>query len=245
MNITQRASNIFLDESKPCWIPTLTAGSSFRGRLLQRHISTTMPRFVLDMEGGECIITAVLCPVTAFDHHEGINHSPPPNTPPFAFRSDAGWRHLTKDLFLQSSAAIFRSSGLDLVFGHSYRIGGSLELLTAGVAPEVVMKIGGWTSLCFLIYWRRLERISPLANTSRVASRNKANSLMSSTDELSNVVPTSDPYEELLGPSPLRSSDPYEEVNIPGFSQRDETRDAVDAEFKSLHDHASEEGIAP
>lgn len=62
---------------------------------------------------------------------------------------------------------------------------------------------------------------------------------MSSTDELSNVVPTSDPYEELLGPSPLRSSDPYEEVNIPGFSQRDETRDAVDAEFKSLHDHAA------
>ncbi|KAJ7729214.1 hypothetical protein B0H14DRAFT_3169247 [Mycena olivaceomarginata] len=62
---------------------------------------------------------------------------------------------------------------------------------------------------------------------------------MSSTDELSNVVPTSDPYEELLGPSPLRSSDPYEEVNIPGFSQRDETRDAVDVEFKSLHDHAA------
>ncbi len=29
----------------------------------------------------------------------------------------------------------------------------------------MVMKIGGWSSLCFLIYWRRLEHIIPLAIT--------------------------------------------------------------------------------
>ncbi|KAJ7112550.1 hypothetical protein C8R44DRAFT_631816, partial [Mycena epipterygia] len=50
---------------------------------------------------------------------------------------------------------VVKSASLDLVFGHSYRIGGSLELLSAGVAPEVIMKLGGWSSLCFLIYWRR------------------------------------------------------------------------------------------
>ena len=60
---------------------------------------------------------------------------------------------------------MFHTLQLDLVFGHSYRIGGSLELLAAGVAPEVVMKLGGWSSLCFLIYWRRLELILPLSIT--------------------------------------------------------------------------------
>lgn len=121
--------------------------------------------------GGECFLTAVLgidadlCPVWAFDNHEMINHSPPPDTPLFAYRSPSGWTHLTKDSFLRASSAVFKTAQLDLVFGHSYRIGGSLELLTAGVAPEVIMKLGGWTSLCFLIYWRRLEQILPLAIT--------------------------------------------------------------------------------
>jgi hypothetical protein len=36
-----------------------------------------------------------------------------------------------------------------------------MDLLLAGVAPEVIMKLGGWTSLCFLVYWRRLERVIP------------------------------------------------------------------------------------
>lgn len=49
------------------------------------------------------------------------------------------------------------------MFGQGYRIGGSLELLTVGVAPEIVMKLGGWSSLCFLLYWRRLELLIPSA----------------------------------------------------------------------------------
>ncbi|KAJ7037052.1 hypothetical protein C8F04DRAFT_1180777 [Mycena alexandri] len=60
---------------------------------------------------------------------------------------------------------------------------------------------------------------------------------MSPADE-SSVVPTSDPYEELL-PSRLLS-DPYEEVMIPGYSQRDETREAVDAEIGSLMARATQ-----
>jgi hypothetical protein len=70
---------------------------------------------------------------------------------------------ITKDAFIKSSTQVFKAAGLERVFGHSYRIGGSLDLLLAGVAPEIIMKLGGWTSLCFLIYWRRLERIIPLA----------------------------------------------------------------------------------
>jgi hypothetical protein len=63
---------------------------------------------------------------------------------------------------LHSSPAVFKSAALDLVFGHSYRIGGSLELFDAGVAPKIIMKLSGWTSLCFVIYWQCLERNLPL-----------------------------------------------------------------------------------
>ncbi|KAJ7126994.1 hypothetical protein C8R44DRAFT_617810, partial [Mycena epipterygia] len=121
--------------------------------------------------GGECFLMAVLgpdadlCAVWALDNHLLINHSPPPDTPLFAYHSASGWSHLTKDIFLQSSSALFKSATLDLVFGHSYHIGGSLALLSDSVAPEVIVKLGGWSSLCFLIYWCRLEKILPLAIT--------------------------------------------------------------------------------
>ncbi|KAJ7112521.1 hypothetical protein C8R44DRAFT_547323, partial [Mycena epipterygia] len=121
--------------------------------------------------GGECFLTAILgvdadlCVVWAWDNHVRVNHSPPPDTPLFAYRSASGWSHLTKDNFLRLSSVLFKSASLDLVFGHSYHIGSSLELLSAGVTPEVIMKLGGWSSLCFLIYWRRLEKILPLAIT--------------------------------------------------------------------------------
>ncbi|KAJ7807467.1 hypothetical protein B0H14DRAFT_3152448 [Mycena olivaceomarginata] len=57
------------------------------------------------------------------------------------------------------------------------------------------------------------------------------------------VVPTSDPYEELLLASRVPSSDLYEEVALPGYSQRDETREAVDAEFRGLIDQANRRDI--
>lgn len=48
------------------------------------------------------------------------------------------------------------------VSGHSYRIGGAVTLLLAGVKPEVVAATGGWTSLAFLLYWRKVDTIIPL-----------------------------------------------------------------------------------
>jgi hypothetical protein len=60
------------------------------------------------------------------------------------------------------SSAVFLPAALNPFFAHSYCIGGSLELLDAGAALEIIMKLSGWTSLCFLIYWRRLNCILPL-----------------------------------------------------------------------------------
>ncbi|KAJ7269505.1 hypothetical protein C8J57DRAFT_1435519 [Mycena rebaudengoi] len=143
--------------------------SRVNGRsILSIHLSWTK---TTGIAGGECLLTEVLGldsdldPVRAWDAHIRINHSPPPNTPLFAFRTQSGWRHLLKSPFLEFSASVYLAARLELVFGHSYRIGGSLELLSAGVAPEVIMKLSGWSSLCFLIYWRRLEKILPLAIT--------------------------------------------------------------------------------
>jgi hypothetical protein len=119
--------------------------------------------------GGQCLLTARtgsdidICPVRAFDNHRRVNHSPPSGTPLFAHRSTSGWRVITKDVFLAASSIAFKNAGLDQVFSHSYRIGRAMDLLLAGVAPEVIMKLGGWTSLCFLVYWRRLERVIPAA----------------------------------------------------------------------------------
>ncbi|KAJ7253474.1 hypothetical protein C8J57DRAFT_1437303 [Mycena rebaudengoi] len=116
--------------------------------------------------GGECIFVATegsdcadLCPVAAFDNHIARNST-------FAYRTgDGAWSTLTKDDFLRTTAVFFSDVSLENVFGHSYRIGGSLKLLLDGVEPEIIMKVGGWSSLCFLIYWRRLEQVIPLAIT--------------------------------------------------------------------------------
>jgi hypothetical protein len=51
------------------------------------------------------------------------------------------------------------------VLGHSFRIGGAVELLLAGVPPETVAATGGWTSLAFLLYWRRMEEILPMSTS--------------------------------------------------------------------------------
>jgi hypothetical protein len=48
-----------------------------------------------------------------------------------------------------------------------------MDLLLTGVAPEVIMKLGGWTSLCFLVYWRCLERVIPAAITRAWAAQQK------------------------------------------------------------------------
>ncbi|KAJ7035993.1 hypothetical protein C8F04DRAFT_1258353 [Mycena alexandri] len=141
------------------------------------HIVWTKTTTIL---GADCVLTATmgddvdLCPVWAFRNHLAVNHSPPASTPLFAYRERDSWRVLTKDLFLRTTSATFAAAGLENVFGHSYRIGGSVELLLAGVEPEVIMKLGGWTSLCFLIYWRRLEQILPQRITAAWAARIQA-----------------------------------------------------------------------
>jgi hypothetical protein len=118
------------------------------------------------IRGGLCILTETkddLCPVVALIKHFDTNSHPPPNTQFFAYRSNPNSKEfsiLTKPQFMKITLEIYKLNvKLSLTHGHSYRIGAVLEYLAGGISPEMVMKLGGWSSLCFLLYWRRISML--------------------------------------------------------------------------------------
>jgi hypothetical protein len=127
-------------------------------------------------KGGQLTLTAradEFCPKAAFRNHMLVNKHVPPHTPLFAFDAGNGaWSPMAKSWFLRCCDLIWKNASLLRVFGHSFRIGGSTELLLAGVAPEIVAALGGWTSLAFLLYWRKIEHIIPM-NIGKAYDKNK------------------------------------------------------------------------
>jgi len=119
-------------------------------------------------QGAKVIITArpdeAICPVKAlFIHLKSINRACPRNMPLFSYHAPSGaWTPMVKKTFLDFCDSVWKAAGLGHVLGHSFRIGGVIELLLAGVNPDVVAAMGGWTSLAFLLYWRRMEEIISL-----------------------------------------------------------------------------------
>jgi len=77
------------------------------------------------------------------------------------------------------------------VLGHSFRIGGAVELLLAGVPPEIVAATGGWTSLAFLLYWRHMEEILPMS-TSKAYNKSHLDSLAAIFEQfrINNKIPS-------------------------------------------------------
>ena len=49
-------------------------------------------------------------------------------------------------------ATVWWEAVLAHILGNSFYIGGVVELLLAGMSPEIIMATGGWTSLAFLLY---------------------------------------------------------------------------------------------
>ncbi|KAF7314725.1 hypothetical protein MKEN_00946500 [Mycena kentingensis (nom. inval.)] len=142
---------------------SLSRSISANRRVISIHLPWTK---TTGSKGGTLILTETfddLCPIVALENHFAVNHSPLPDTPLFAYCIDGSWTPTVKASFLDFFSDIVRAAGLDKVLGHSFRIGGSVFLLCSGVEPEIVMKIGGWSSTCFLIYWRRLETVIPVA----------------------------------------------------------------------------------
>lgn len=108
-----------------------------------------------------------LCPVQALRNHLRVNDdsSIPDSAPLFAYKHGSSWKQLTRTDLLAFTKPVWEAAALQYVSGHSFRIGGAVALLLAGVPPEIVASTGGWTSLAFLIYWRRVEEILPLSTS--------------------------------------------------------------------------------
>lgn len=118
-------------------------------------------------EGARCRVLSTppqyndLCPIWALDNHLAINCNLPDDVHLFAFANGGSATSLFKEMLQPIMDEIVVMAGLDPIKGHSYRIGGTLRLLLDGVPPEHIMQTGGWTSLCFLTYWRRLDVLVP------------------------------------------------------------------------------------
>ena len=107
-----------------------------------------------------------LCLCAALMNHLDINSNISPTSSLFAyFTPSGGTKNMFKHDFLTFVTSIWKSAYLAHVLGHSFRIGGAVELLLVGVAPEIVVATGGWTSLAFLIYWCRMEEILPMSTS--------------------------------------------------------------------------------
>jgi hypothetical protein len=117
------------------------------------------------------------------DEHILQHNDLPVNAPLFAYKSENHtWIPLLKSDFLKFVNRVWMNAKLHHVYGHSFRIGGAVALLLAGVPPEVVAATGGWTSLSFLLYWRRLEEILP-NSTSRAYNKSDVNFLSSTFEK--------------------------------------------------------------
>ncbi|KAJ7749078.1 hypothetical protein DFH07DRAFT_746906 [Mycena maculata] len=101
-------------------------------------------------------------PVDAVDHHLSANQLQA-SDPLFSYcTANGGLLALTKRKFMARCNQVWGSFALPRSTGHCFRIGGTTELLLAGVPPDVVKMMGRWSSDAFLRYWRSLHRIAPL-----------------------------------------------------------------------------------
>ena len=79
----------------------------------------------------------------------------------FSFASTSGRVVLSKKIFLRRCNTIWSTLGYPRTTGHCFRIGGTTELLVAGIPPDIVKATGRWSSESFLRYWRSLDDIAP------------------------------------------------------------------------------------
>ena len=103
-----------------------------------------------------------LCPCRAMRNHIDVNNNIPGFASLFAYQTTEGhWEHMSKHNFMSFCVDIWSSAGLAHVKGHSFRIGGAVELLLAGVPPEIVAQPVDGLSLLFSFTgagWKKSSR---------------------------------------------------------------------------------------
>ncbi len=98
-----------------------------------------------------------ISPTKALKYHLHISNMLPESAPLFAFQSSSpkGWTALTRNAMIKRCCAIWKLVGMDKHSGHSFRIGGTTELLLRGVSHDAVKIQGRWTSDAWLRYIRQ------------------------------------------------------------------------------------------
>lgn len=99
-------------------------------------------------------------PISALQLH--ILTNSPTTGPIFSYRIRGTLVVLSKPKFLARVSSCFTSTNFPHITGHSFRIGGTTELLLRRVDPKVVQVMGRWSSDAFLRYWRSIDILGPL-----------------------------------------------------------------------------------
>jgi hypothetical protein len=129
-----------------------------------RTTTIRLPRTKTRKTGEDVVLVAQKSPINpkvALETHLLVNHCDA-GAPLFTYRTNTGTKILTKSKFLQRCNEIWIPAGYPHTTGHSFRIGGTTELLLAGVSPDVVKAMGRWSSNAFHRYWRSLEDLAPM-----------------------------------------------------------------------------------
>jgi hypothetical protein len=103
---------------------------------------------------------APINPINLLKSHLRLNHIQHDSFL-FSYTSAGALRPLTTSSFLKRCNQVWHLLGYPHTTGHSFRIGGTTELLIAGIPPDVVRATGRWSSGSFLRYWRSLDDIAP------------------------------------------------------------------------------------
>ncbi|KAJ6594951.1 hypothetical protein B0H19DRAFT_1247586 [Mycena capillaripes] len=135
-------------------LPTSSSPAASKNIPTRAHISNStrnkrsriirLPRTKTKKNGDDVVLVAQATPIdprVALDMHLLANNFDP-NTLLFTFNSPNGSTQLTKSKFLQRCNEIWQAAGYPRTTGHSFRIGGTTELLLAGVPPDVVKAMG-------------------------------------------------------------------------------------------------------
>jgi hypothetical protein len=100
-------------------------------------------------------------PLGLLEAHLAIN-IPGPSDLLFSYRHGSSHLPLVRAKFLSRCNSVWLQNDFPAITGHSFRIGGTTELLVRGVPPDIVKMLSRWSSDSFLRYWRHLDSIAPL-----------------------------------------------------------------------------------
>ncbi|CAE6525454.1 unnamed protein product [Rhizoctonia solani] len=142
--------------TQPCRKDLIKAPSSLPDGLWKLNL----PRTKTSFHSGEQVLIAhqtdPFDPTKALDALFQLNPNFPPSAHLFAYSCPklGGPRNITREEFLDKCNSIWEKRGFPRFTGHSFRIGGTTELLASGTAPDIVKTTGRWTSNSYLKYWR-------------------------------------------------------------------------------------------